>query len=457
MSEEEIQDLINIEEAETMVNSILSSLSDLSEDLGSTIKAAVGSPIKFIKVKNNLKKWVKAKLDITSVDMDAIRKREAAKDDPKGINKEKLETAIKAKKDAIKGKMEDINDRLNDLAVNDSLKAVVRLGKHKASLEANTKLLKIAQGEENDALKLKLEDQIESDKEAITNAENELKTYAKKAEDTPVEKPEEAKPQETKKETKKKKGDTTDSKKEPGETKTDEPNTDSEQVDDKELESAEDKVALAKTEYDKVKDGDDEIVKVDAQIKWQQAKQQVAKLKKDDDNYQGHGDEIGILMQKKQDLLKSDSSDSDETSIDNKEDAKKLTKSQKAKKEKADSIEKQIPELESELKDKQEAHQITIDNNTEAEKNLINAKKEADEGKIKDAEEKYTELQGAVQSESSEITGIEAKIKELKNELSDLKKSFESETEDTPITTEVNEHLSNDISSKFRDLMNKMK
>lgn len=174
-----------MEEAETIVNSVLSNLNDLSEDLGDTVKAAVGSPIKFIKVKNNLKKWAKFKLDMAAVDMDAIRKKEASGEDPKGIDKEKLNSAVKSKKEAIKGKMNDINDRLNDLAVNASLKAVVSLGKHKASLEANTKLLKIAQGEENDALKLDIEGRIEADKEAITTAEDQLKTYAKKAKEEP--------------------------------------------------------------------------------------------------------------------------------------------------------------------------------------------------------------------------------------------------------------------------------
>lgn len=353
--------MVNMEEAETIVNSVLSSLTDLSEDLGDTIKAAVGSPIKFIKIKNNLKKWAKFKLDVASVEMDAIRKKEASKEDPKGIDKEKLETAVKAKKDAIHGKMDDINDRLNDLAVNDSLKAVVRLGKHKASLEANTKLLKIAQSEENDALKLKLEDQIESDKEAITNAEDQLKTYAKDADA---------------------------SKSEPA------------------------KAETAKSEPAKEK--------APAKKKKEEAEETTSDTKANDDN-------------------------------------SSLTKTQAAKKEKATEIEKEIPEIEAKLKEKEEAHQITITNNSEAEKNLLAAKDEGDEAKIKDAEEKYTELSSAVQSESSDIAGYKAKIKELNDELAELKKSFESEDIVLANTAEVNETIyTNDISNRFRNLMNKM-
>jgi hypothetical protein len=354
--------MINIEEAETLVNSMLSSLTDLNEDLGDTLKAAVGSPVKFIKVKNNLKKWAKFKLDMTAVDMDAIRKKEASGESPKGVDKEKLDTAVKAKKDAIKGKMNDINDRLNDLAVNDALRAVVRLGKHKASLEANTKLLKIAQGEENDALKLKLEDEIEKDKEAITNAEDQLKTYSKKPKE---EKPEEKKP-EVKEEPKK-----------------EEPE--------------------AKKEH---KPKEDTTTKEEP--------------KKEDDK-------------------------------------ENLSRNQAAKKEKAEQLEKQIPELEKELKDKEDAHQITIENDKEAEKNLIELKKEGDEAKIKAAEEKYTELQSNVQSESSEISAIKKKIEDVKAEVTELKKAYESESEE-PAATEVNEKIyTNDISARFKELMSKMK
>ena len=113
--------------------------------------------------------------------MDTIRKKEAAKENPEGIDKEKLETANKAKKEALKGKITAVEDRINQLTTSDALRAVAKLGKSKANLQANTNLLKIAQGEENSALKLKLEDAIEKDKENITNSENQLKKYAKEA------------------------------------------------------------------------------------------------------------------------------------------------------------------------------------------------------------------------------------------------------------------------------------
>jgi hypothetical protein len=362
--------MVNMEEAETLVNSVLSSLNDLSEDLGDTVKAAVGSPIKFIKVKNNLKKWAKFKLDIAAADMDAIRKKEASGEDVKGIDKEKLTAAVKAKKDAIKGKMDDINNRLNDLAVNNSLKAIVSLGKHKASLEANTKLLKIAQGEENDALRLEIQDKIESDKEAITTAEDQLKTYAKKAKEEPEAKTE-TKPE-------------------------------------------------AKTE-----------TKPEAK-KEHKPKKEESESKKEEPT-------------------------SEEPASKKEEEKEGLTKSQASKKEQAEHLEKQIPELEQELKDKEEAHQITIDNDKEAEANLIAAKKDGDESKIKDAEEKYTELQSNVQTESSEISGIKSKIEDMKSQIGDLKKAYEEENTSIPYSKAVTEAISVEISTKFRDLMNKMK
>lgn len=168
-------DLMNIVESENLIDTMFISM---NEDLGDTIKAAIGSPIKYVKLKNNLKQYGKFKLDAASVDMDTIRKKEAAKKDPEGFDKEKLETAQKAKKDAIKGKIIAVEDRISQLTTSDALKALARLGKSKANLQANTKLLKIAQQEENDALKLKVEDAIEKDKDNITNAEDSLKKYA---------------------------------------------------------------------------------------------------------------------------------------------------------------------------------------------------------------------------------------------------------------------------------------
>ena len=173
---DEEYEILSMDEAEHIAESVLFYV---NEGFGDTIKAIIGSPVKFIKIKNNLKDWAKAKLDIAAVEMDTIRKKEAAKEDPKGIDKDKLAAAAKSKKEAINGKMKAIEDRLKLLATTDSLRAVVSLGKTKASLEANKKLLKIANQEELDALKIKLEDQIEKDQESITNIEDKLKKYSK--------------------------------------------------------------------------------------------------------------------------------------------------------------------------------------------------------------------------------------------------------------------------------------
>lgn len=169
-----------MDEAEQFVESMLF---QVNEGLGDTLKAIIGSPVKYIKIKSNLKDWTKAKLDIAAVEMDSIRKKEAAKEDPKGIDKEKLAAATKSKKEALNGKLKSIEDRLSQLATTDSLRAIVKLGKTKASLEANKRLLKIANAEELDALKLKIEGQIEKDEETIINTEDKLKTYAKKEEE----------------------------------------------------------------------------------------------------------------------------------------------------------------------------------------------------------------------------------------------------------------------------------
>lgn len=86
--------------------------------------------------------------------------------------------------------------------------------------------------------------------------------------------------------------------------------------DDKKIELAEQEVDTAKSDVDTAKgekeksdEGDDEAAKIDAEInvvkseiKWRQAKQKVAKLKGDDEQYQGFGDDIGKDMEKIQSL-----------------------------------------------------------------------------------------------------------------------------------------------------------
>jgi len=83
-----------------------------------------------------------------------------------------------------------------------------------------------------------------------------------------------------------------------GESKDDE----SKEPTQEELDAADKGVSDAKASYDEVKDGDDEKAKLQAEIKVKQAQQKRAKLKDNDELYQGLGDDIGELMKKIQAL-----------------------------------------------------------------------------------------------------------------------------------------------------------
>ena len=68
--------------------------------------------------------------------------------------------------------------------------------------------------------------------------------------------------------------------------------------DDEALKQAEDAKTTAKEKYDSIKDGDDKKSIIQAKIAFLQAQQKIAKIKKDNELYQGLGDEIGEEMQK---------------------------------------------------------------------------------------------------------------------------------------------------------------
>lgn len=138
-----------------------------------------GNPITATKIKNNLKSYTKYKLDLASIEMDSIRKTQSSEKKGKRLTKEekeKLNAAKKAKEEALKDKLNSVNDRLKELATTEPLKKFVSANKARANLEAANKLLKIAQGEEADALKIKV-DKLE---DTITTGESKLKNYTKK-------------------------------------------------------------------------------------------------------------------------------------------------------------------------------------------------------------------------------------------------------------------------------------
>lgn len=153
----------------------------VSEGLGKAFQILkTGSPLKAIKIAKALKAYTKYKLDLASIKMDAIKRKEASGNQKlEPIEKEKLEQAEKSKIEAVKGKLDAVNSQISNLATSDALKNFAKVAKSTADMESAKKLLNIAQGEEAAALKLK----IDKYKEDITTGEDRLEDYEKSDDD----------------------------------------------------------------------------------------------------------------------------------------------------------------------------------------------------------------------------------------------------------------------------------
>jgi len=147
----------------------------LTEGFGDVI----GSPIKYVKLKNNSKKYQKALLKKALNDVDYAKKLEKGAKDLSAEQKEVLKQANKAKNTALADKAGVISQRMTDLATNDGLKQVEKLAKSKAKIAAAETTLKAATGQEMKSLKLK----ISKLKGAAADASQELADYEKEGGD----------------------------------------------------------------------------------------------------------------------------------------------------------------------------------------------------------------------------------------------------------------------------------
>tara|TARA_B100000902_G_C27270341_1_gene895928 strand:- start:134 stop:976 length:843 start_codon:yes stop_codon:yes gene_type:complete len=116
---------------------------------------AVKNPIKWKKIKNNAKKYQKAKVAQALNDVDFAKKKAKGKVSMTAKQKEVLAQANKAKNAALKDQADAITQRMNDLATTDGLKKVAALARTKSNLAANKIVLKAADGEEAKQLKIK--------------------------------------------------------------------------------------------------------------------------------------------------------------------------------------------------------------------------------------------------------------------------------------------------------------
>jgi DNA repair exonuclease SbcCD ATPase subunit len=129
-------------------------LKTYEEFVTENIGAALGSPIKYTKIKNNLKKYQKSLVQKALNDLDYQKKKEKA-GELTSDQKEKLKLAKDAKNQAVGDIVDLTSQRIDDLATTDKLKKVASLGKTKSKLAANKVVLKSADGDMKAALKKK--------------------------------------------------------------------------------------------------------------------------------------------------------------------------------------------------------------------------------------------------------------------------------------------------------------
>ena len=132
----------------------MAKLKTYSEFLGEGIMDVLKSPIKYVKIKNNAKKLVKAKVAVALNDVNFEKKKQKStvKDPEKNAV---LTKANAAKNDALKDTAKGVIDRMDSLATSPILKKVSSLAKTKAAVAANKTILKSATGEEAKQLKVR--------------------------------------------------------------------------------------------------------------------------------------------------------------------------------------------------------------------------------------------------------------------------------------------------------------
>ena len=349
------------------------------EFVNENIGAALGSPVKYIKIKNNLKKFQQTKVQQSLNNVDYEKKKQKSKGELDKKTNDTLKAANAAKNQALADKGSAIQQRMKDLATTEPLKKVVTIGTTKAKVAAAETALKAADAEETKQLKVKI---AKLNQKAAKETAS-LKDYVSTEAD---DKPAETKPAETKPD-----AETTTS-------KDNEENTDAatgkEANTKKALEDAEAEIEKAKQAYNAVKDGDDEKAKLQAEIKLKQARQKKAKAEGNTELVQGFGDDIGEVMKKLQDLDKTPDDPG--------------------------------AKLEADIKaynDNIEAERTTMN---KAAKDLEQAKRDLKTGR--GSEDKIQKLQKAIEDSKEDIAELKRKEAAAKKELESMQK--ESVTED---------------------------
>jgi len=251
----------------------MSKLKTYSEFINEGMIDAIKNPIKWKKIKNNAKKFQKAKVAHALNDVDYAKKL-AQSDSKKETDVLKKTNTVKNA--SLKDIQSNIGTRMDDLATTPGLKQVVKLAKTTSNLAANKIIIKAATGEQAKQLKIRQKELVGK----VSAAKNALKDYET------TEKP--------KKET----------------TKEGTPSTEDKGSNKEAIEKAQGIIDTAKAKYNSI-GAEDKAGKIDAEIAFKQAQQKKATLEDNKELIQGLGDDIGELMTKKKELGNAPDTDED--------------------------------------------------------------------------------------------------------------------------------------------------
>jgi len=163
--------ILNFEHFSLVENANITFSDDL-DSICESFKAAISSPIKYAKIKNNAKKYQKSLVTSALADIEYEKKKQKGLE-PK--QKEVLTAATAAKKKAMADLATAVSQRMDDLATTEPLKNLVKLARTKAKISAAETSLKSADATETAELKAKLKKL----KTTASSTEQQLKDSAK--------------------------------------------------------------------------------------------------------------------------------------------------------------------------------------------------------------------------------------------------------------------------------------
>ena len=173
--------LLSYESHNLLVESCNTFETELDNVLNEKMGDVLGSPIKYLKIKNNAKKYQKALVNQALNDIDYAKKKAKTKGQRTKEETEVLNQANKAKNAQLGNQATTIGMRMDNLASNDGLKKVATLAKSKAKVAAAEIAIKAADETENKILQVRIKKQQQKAKDA----QQALKDYESEAKNNP--------------------------------------------------------------------------------------------------------------------------------------------------------------------------------------------------------------------------------------------------------------------------------